>query len=435
MASKTYLKISVDQATDHRLDFIFKHYKKVMVAFSGGKDSGVLLNLAYKKAKDLGRLADFGYYFLDYEVQYQLTIDYVKRVFDHMNDVGYRYWICLPNSVPSATSMTTGTWTPWEQSKKDIWVRKMPSQKHVINQDNVPWDYHPGTIDYRMQEDFGRWFSSKHGKSAMLIGIRTQESLDRYRAIKSSKKVNDEFSKNYLVQRDATTTNAYPIYDWEVRDIWIANAKFGFDYNHLYDLYYKADIPIEQMRVASPFLSEGMETLKYYQVIEPDTWAKMLGRVNGVNFSGLYGGTTAMGWKKITLPDGYTWKKYLNFLLDTLPEETKRDYQKIFKTSIEFWDKTGGALSDKTIDELKAAGIPLEIKGRATNRHSKKKAVLFHDYPDDAEVTEFHTVPSYKRMCVTIMKNDHTAKYMGFARTKAQEEKRKKAIEKYQNIL
>ena len=31
--------------------------------------------------------------------------------------------------------------------------------------------------------------------------------------------------------------NAYPIYDWKTQDIWIANGKFGWTYNHLYDLY------------------------------------------------------------------------------------------------------------------------------------------------------------------------------------------------------
>lgn len=36
--------------------------------------------------------------------------------------------------------------------------------------------------------------------------------------------------------------NAYPIYDWKTQDIWIANGKFGWPYNHLYDLYYQAGV-------------------------------------------------------------------------------------------------------------------------------------------------------------------------------------------------
>ena len=35
--------------------------------------------------------------------------------------------------------------------------------------------------------------------------------------------------------------NLYPLFDWKTEDIWIANGKFRWDYNKLYDLYYKAD--------------------------------------------------------------------------------------------------------------------------------------------------------------------------------------------------
>lgn len=433
MPSKKYLDINVYEAAHQRMKYIFDSFDNVMVALSGGKDSSVAFNLAYEYAKEHDQLDKLGYYFLDYEAQYKMTIDYVQWVFDMYKDLR-RYWICLPNSVPSATSMQTGLWVPWEKAKKDIWVRQMPQADYVINEDNVPWDYKPGTEDYTAQEDFTKWFSSTHGKTAVIIAIRADESMNRYRTIKSQHKKNAYGGKEWLVSKNDLTVNAYPLYDWTVDDIWTANGKRGWKYNHLYDLYYQAGMPVNQMRVASPFLSEGLGTLKYYQAIEPDTWAKMIGRVNGVSFAGIYGGTTLMGWKSIKLPKGYTWKKYLKFLLSTLPEQTRKDYQKIFKTSIEFWDKRGGVLDDETIQELKDAGIPLEVKGR-TNYRTSKKAVAFHEYPDDAPVKKFRTVPSYKRMCITIMKNDHTAKYMGFARTKEQQEKRRKAMKKYANLL
>ncbi|EHL5833719.1 DUF3440 domain-containing protein [Salmonella enterica] len=44
--------------------------------------------------------------------------------------------------------------------------------------------------------------------------------------------------------------NAYPIYDWCTDDIWTANARFGWDYNQLYDLFYYAGVPLHLMRVA-----------------------------------------------------------------------------------------------------------------------------------------------------------------------------------------
>ena len=56
------------------------------------------------------------------------------------------------------------------------------------------------------------------------------------------------------------------------------------------------------------------------------------------------------------------------------------------------------------------------------------------DYLDDIEISEFREIPTYKRMCVCILKNDHACKYMGFAPTKAEKERRDRIMEKYKNF-
>ncbi len=122
--------------------------------------------------------------------------------------------------------------------------------------------------------------------------------------------------------------NAYPIYDWKTTDIWMANGKFGWDYNHLYDLYYKAGVNIERQRVASPFLCEAQESLKLYRVIDPNTWGRMIGRVNGVNFTGIYGGTRAMGWQTVRLPEGIYVERLYAVPAFHLAETTRRNYLK-----------------------------------------------------------------------------------------------------------
>lgn len=160
----------------------------------------------------------------------------------------------------------------------------------------------------------------------------------------------------------------------------------------------------------------------------------MVGRVKGVNFSGIYGGTTAMGWKSIKLPEGHTWKSYMYFLLDTLPEEVRQNYLNKLETSIKFWREKGGVLDDETINELKQLDIDFEV-GEKTNYKTTKKPVTFKEYPDDLDVTNFKLVPTYKRMCICIMKNDHLCKYMGFSQTKAETKRRREAVEKYENIL
>jgi predicted phosphoadenosine phosphosulfate sulfurtransferase len=186
------------------------------------------------------------------------------------------------------------------------------------------------------------------------------------------------------------------------------------------------------MRVASPFNDAAAESLSLYKVIDPNNWGKMIGRVNGVNFTGIYGGTTAMGWRNLELPEGHTWRSYMEFLLKTLPESTEENYRKKLDTSITFWKEKGGVLSDEVIQKLRDRNINIEV-GESSNYNTDKKPVRM-DYLDDIDIKEFRDIPTFKRMCITIMKNDHTGKYMGFSPTKTETQKRKSAINKYKNL-
>ena len=53
---KTYTDKDVSTATTERLNFVFAEFEKVYVSFSGGEDSGVLLNLAIEAARRAGKL-------------------------------------------------------------------------------------------------------------------------------------------------------------------------------------------------------------------------------------------------------------------------------------------------------------------------------------------------------------------------------------------
>lgn len=200
-------------------------------------------------------------------------------------------------------------------------------------------------------------------------------------------------------------------------------------------MFYQAGLSLHEMRVASPFNDCAVDSLKIYKVVEPNMWGKLIGRVNGVNFAGIYGGTTAMGWKSIKLPKGHTWKSYMYFLLDTLPENTRQNYLNKLDASKKSWI-VGGARDIKTIEELEAEGADFRRTGKTSNRGKGDKEVIqFDDYLDDTNVTDFAKIPTYKRMCICIMKNDHTCKYMGFAQTKVEIQKKKASIEKYKNIV
>jgi len=424
--------MNVYQITQERLKILFSEFDNIYVSFSGGKDSGVLLNLCIDYIRKNNLKRKIGVFHIDYEAQYQMTTDYVTKMLTENTDIIDVYWCCLPIKAQCSTSMSQSFWKPWELSQKDIWVREKPIQAY--NYDEFDF-FKEGMWDYEFQEKFSLWYHKKMNakRTTCLVGIRTQESLNRWRAIHSDKNYKNYNGICWTKTISENIFNAYPIYDWITTDVWVANGKFGWSYNRLYDLFHKAGLTIDKMRVASPFNNYASESLKLYRVIDPNNWGKMIGRVNGVNFTGIYGGTTAMGWHNINKPKGHTWETYMYFLLSTLPSETKANYLDKLSTSINFWKKKGGVLSKEIIEKLKDANV--KIKVIESTNYSTSKLPVIMDYIDEIDIAEAKEIPTFKRMCICIMKNDHLCKYMGFSQTKNELARRKNIIEKYKSLL
>lgn len=421
-------RLNVYDATQKRLKIIFDYFDYVYVSFSGGKDSGVLLNLCIEYIRKYAPGRKLGVFHIDYEIQYQQTTEYVKRTLSKNQDILEVFHCCVPFKVTTCTSMFQRYWRPWESSHQELWARDMP--QNCLTQDDFEF-YTEELWDYDFQKLFIKWLrkKTKSRHICCLVGIRTQESFNRWRSIHSDKNYKRLLNYKWTHKTGWHEYNAYPIFDWNTSDIWVANGYFNWDYNHLYDLYYQAGIPLARQRVASPFISEAISTLAIYKTIDPYTWAKMIGRVNGVGCAGLYGNSSVMGWRKITCPSGFSWKHYMEFLLETLPEEIRNNYIEKLNVSIKFWREKRGCLSEKTIEKLRKAGIAITVEETSVY-HTNKKTVRM-EYLDTIDIPEFREIPSYKRMCICIMKNDHTCKYMGFSQNKRDRQIRENAINKY----
>lgn len=434
---REYLDRNVYELLQERLKLIFEEFDNIYVSFSGGKDSGLLLNLVLDYQRKYYPQKRIGVFHQDFEAQYTVTTEYIKRTFEKIKQEVEAYWVCLPMATRTALSSYEMYWYPWDDTKKESWVREMPTGEYVINLENNPID----TYYYRMHQEelarqFGRWYHRSHGKkkTVCLLGMRADESLKRYSGF-----LNKKYSYHgecWLSKMFKDVWCASPLYDWSLSDVWHANYLFDYDYNRLYDLYYMAGLKVGQMRVASPFNDYSKDSLNLYRVIDPQIWAKLVGRVQGANFAGIYGKTKAMGYRNLTLPQGHTWKSYTMFLLDTLPTKLRNNYAKKFNTSIKFWHETGGGLDEKTIKELQEHGYQIKRNGISNYTLSGKSRIIFigkiPDNTDDIKSTK--DIPSWKRMCYCILKNDHTCRFMGFGLTKEQQKRINAIRQKYKSL-
>lgn len=410
---KVYNDKNVLEAAWERYDIIFSNFENVYFSISGGKDSSVMLQLAARKAREHGR--KFDVLFIDLEAQYKATIKHVEELlFRECRDViRQTYWVCLPLSLRNAVSILQPKWTCWDKKDKDKWVRDMPPYDCVINEDNCPWDW----FRYQMEFEefivlFAEWYSQQHGLSACGIAIRSDESLNRFRTIISDAK---EPYKNYpwttrvkVNQKPVDCYNFFPLYDWRTEDIWGAVSKLDLKFNYIYELMYKNGLSIHEQRLCQPYGDDQRNGLDQFRALEPETWEKVLNRVNGVNFGNIYARTSLLGNIKTEKPEHMTWEQYTVFLLESIrlyaPELEEHYYRKI-KTFLGWWEKNNGITVDKIPD--------------------------FADKEDEAS----HKIPSWRRIARAIEKNDFWMKRLSFSATKSDVERLNQLKEKYRRII
>jgi predicted phosphoadenosine phosphosulfate sulfurtransferase len=394
---------NVYDAAIERYEIIFREFDKVIVSFSNGKDSGVLLNLAIEAAKRAGKLPVNTMY-IDMEAQYKHAIDFTYRTFNRPEVKPY--WICLPIHLRNAVSQFQPHWICWDTDKQNAWVREMPDHYSVISDENYFPFFRRGMEFEEFVPEFAKWYSDGE-KTACVVGIRSDESLNRYRTIASDSKITYngyQWTTKLFPKDDSEIFNAYPIYDWRVEDVWIANGRFGWDYNRIYDLMQMAGVSLHKQRLCQPYGDDQRQGLYLFKALEPETWAKLVNRVEGANFGNRYTETdkTTLGNYKINLPPGHTFESYANFLLNTMPPYLAEHYKKKIDKFWGYWKNEG-----------------------------------FDKIPDtaDPKLEASRKAPSWRRICKVLLKNDFWCKGLSFSQTKKMMEKQQEMIIKYMELL
>jgi len=390
--NKNVLECSLD-----RINYTFDNFNKIYLSFSAGKDSTVMLHLVMDIAKQ--RNKKIGLLIVDLEGQYKLTIEHIESIIEEYKDFIDLYWVCLPIHLRNAVSVYEPFWKCWDTEQEENWIRPLPKQ--AISDLNYFPFFRDGMEFEEFVPEFGEWYS-KGELTACLVGIRSDESLNRYRTISSKTKVTFN-EKVYTTKVTENVFNVYPIYDWKTEDIWVYHAKNKDKrYNQLYELMFKAGLSIHQQRICQPYGDDQRRGLWLFHLIEPETWAKVVSRVNGANSGALYinesGSIT--GYNNITKPENHTWQSFAELFLNSIPEATKEHYlNKIF--TFENWWKERGYEN----------GIPDEAPYIL---ESKKLA------------------PSWRRVCKSLLRNDFWCKGLGFTQHKTDAYKRYLELKKKQ---
>ena len=391
---KKPLGMDVLTAARQRVQWTFDNFERVYVSFSAGKDSTVMLYLVEEEARKRGRR--FGVLLVDLEGQYRCTIEHAEQQLDRIADITDQYWVCLPIALRNAVSVYQPKWQCWEPGKEEAWIRPMPDR--AISDEN----YFPFfSRDMEFEEfvpEFGEWYSQGQ-RTACLVGIRSDESLNRFRTIASTSKVTLD-GKQYTSLVTDHVYNVYPIYDWRTQDIWTYHAKRrDLPYNHLYDLMGMAGLSIHSMRICQPYGDDQRRGLWLFHLIEPETWARVVARVNGANSGALYVQEwgNINGYRRITKPEGHTWESFAKLLIESMPPQMTQHYADKVLLFQRWWMNRG--YPDGIPDE---APYALEAKRLA---------------------------PSWRRVCKSLLRNDYWCKGLGFSQHKSA------AYTKYQEMM
>jgi len=398
MSKKKEIDISVLEASQNRVSKTFDDFEKIYISFSGGKDSTVMSHLVLDEARRRNRKV--GLLIIDLEAQYKATIIHINEMIDMYEDVIDLHWFCGELLLRNAVSDFEPKWACWDEDKKDIWVREKPSRSADLSQ----YDFYVPKMEFEeFMVLFGEWYSQ--GKQcAAFIGIRSDESLHRYRAITSLKEGMMHKDYKWTTKLNESLFNVYPIYDWRTEDIWIYHLKNNhLPHNKVYDLMTRAGVKFADQRLCQPYGDDQKKGLWLYHILEPDTWYKLIARVSGVNSGALYikERGSVNGNTSISKPEGHTWESYTNFLLKSLPKKTQQNYKDRFEKFIAGWMQRG---YKKIPDE---APHSLEVKCWA---------------------------PSWKRMVRCILRNDYYCKGLGQTQPKSEAYEKWKSI-KYKRKL
>jgi predicted phosphoadenosine phosphosulfate sulfurtransferase len=304
------------EAAQRRIAKVFDEFENIFVSVSSGKDSSCLYWLCIAEAEKIGRKVNV--FFLDQEAEYQGSIEIMRQMMSHPSVIPH--WYQVPCYMTNATSYMQDQLYAWGEGEE--WMR--PKEDIAIK--SIDGDY-----PKRFYKFFD-WFEQQQtAPTAFLVGLRSKESMNRFRAVTKNPGYNG-------IPWSTKTKNEkcfrfYPIYDWTFGDVWKYISDNQLPYNPVYDrMYCLKGKKLNDIRISNLIHEKSFGCLTELQEIEPDTYEKLCKRLQGVHSAAIYA-HEGLVYRAKVLPKEFTsWKEYRNYLLDsaTMSEKYRERLRKRF---------------------------------------------------------------------------------------------------------
>lgn len=314
-----YKDTDVLTAARRRIAAVFDWFDDITVSVSSGKDSTVMYALALAEAERRGRRVRL--FFLDQEAEWQSSVDLIQKMMRHPAVIPE--WYQVPIGMTNATSHTQYFLNAWGEG--EAWMREKDSLAIHTLDAAYPRRFYP----------FFEWHESRISKpTAFLVGLRSKESLTRFRAV-----TQNAGYQNILWSTQTKSQHGfrfYPVYDWTFGDVWKFISDNQIPYNRYYDrMFCKYGTNMSKMRVSNLIHEKSFRALADLQEFEPETYDRLCRRLNGVHCAALYA-TDRFVYSAAERPARFaTWRAYRDYLVATTPGDKMERFRKRFSKQAE----------------------------------------------------------------------------------------------------
>lgn len=248
-----YLDINVLEASKQRIKHLIHTFDHLLVAFSGGKDSLVVLNLVEQVYQELKINHKPKVFFRDEELIPDDVIDFVNTI--RLSGRFDFYYFCIQLESEKYVLGKKETYIQWDRRRKHI--RPIPAYaitcEQVLNQ-------------YSTDEFIAQSMNLK-GRVAILTGVRADESLVRLQSLLVKK------DESYVCDSSSPRVKlCKPIYDWKEKDVFRFFYEYGIHYCQIYNFQMFAE---QKLRVSTPLHAESAKELHKLKAIYPIFYAQL----------------------------------------------------------------------------------------------------------------------------------------------------------------